>query len=208
MVAPVKAQPVAPLWKRWVAGLVDEMPLFLMALPFLLESRRGSARPPRRELQLAAAALCSAYQISLTATIGQTLGQMVVGIRVVDAKTATVPTLRQSALRWAVASVPEGLSRLLRASVKLEEPPALVGLKAEIERVKQLHRGDRQSLNEALMALYKGHKVNPLESCLPLVLQVVPALITSCLLHGPALKGPLHQGLHDRAAGTVVVDSR
>jgi hypothetical protein len=54
---------------------------------------RHRRRPPNLKLQLAAAALSSAYQISLTATIAQTLGQMVVGIGAMDGKAAAVPTL-------------------------------------------------------------------------------------------------------------------
>ncbi|HEX2192873.1 MAG TPA: RDD family protein [Acidimicrobiales bacterium] len=206
MVAPVEAHRIAPLWKRWIAGFLDSMPFVLMLLPFLLKSRRDSTSRPGRALDLAGAILSCAYEISLTATRGQTLGQIVVGIQVVDATTATVPTQRQSALRWALASIPEGLPRLLRAFVKVEEQPALAELKAEVERLEQRHRGDRQSLNEALMALYKEHNVNPARACLPYLLQVLPGLVSSCLLYGPALRGPLHQGLHDRAAGTVVID--
>jgi uncharacterized RDD family membrane protein YckC len=202
----VKAPRIAPLSKRCLASLVETVPWLLMALPFLIESRRGSTRRPRRELQLAGTAFADAYQISLTGAIGQTLGQMVVGIRVVDAKTSTVPTLKQAVLRWAVASVPGGLFWLLGTFIKVEEPRGLMELQPEVDRLNQCHRGDPQSLNEALMALYKEHNVNPVEGCLPVLLQVLAALVSSCLLYGPALKGPLHQGLHDRAAGTVVVD--
>ena len=202
----VKAPRIAPLSKRCLASLLETVPWLLMALPFLFESRRGRTRRPRRALQLAGTAFASAYQISLTAAIGQTLGQMVVGIRVMDAKTARVPTLKQSVLRWAVASVPGGLFGLLGTFIKVEEPSELMELQAEVDRLHQRHRGDPQSLNEAVMALYREHKVNPVEACLPVVLKVLPPLVLSCLLYGPALKGPLHQGLHDRAAGTVVVD--
>ena len=206
MIAPVEAHRIAPLWKRGIASFLDSMPFLLMSMPFLLKSRGDSTRRPGRALELAGAIVNCAYQISLTATRGQTLGQIVVDIQVVDARAATVPTLRQSALRWALVSLPEGLSRLLRAFVKFEEQPALAELKAEVERLEQRHRGDRQNLNEALMALYKEHNVNPAGACLPYLLQVLPGLVSSCLLYGPALRGPLHQGLHDRAAGTVVID--
>ena len=206
MAAPVDAHRIAPLWKRWTASFLDSMPFVLMSLPFLLKARRDSTRRPRRALELAGAILNCAYEISLIATGGQTLGRIVIGIQVVDATTATVPTLRQSGLRWALGSVPEGLSRLVRAFTKVEEQPALAELRTEVQRLEQRHRGDWQSLNEALMALFKERKVNPAEACLPYLPQILPGLVASCLVHGLALKGPLHQGVHDRAAGTVVID--
>jgi uncharacterized RDD family membrane protein YckC len=205
---PVEAQRIAPLWKRWIASLLDSVPLVLMALPFILQGRRGRARRPSREVELAAAALSGVYEISLIATTGQTLGQRVVGIRVVDAKTARVPTLRQAVLRWVLTFLPKGVSRLLHTPANVEQAAAtLTELQPEIERLTQRHRGDRKRLNEALMALYKERKVDPVEACLPVLLQLLPVVGTSFLLHAPALKGPLHQGLHDRAAGTIVVEA-
>jgi hypothetical protein len=85
-------------------------------------------------------------------------------------------------------SIPESLSRLLRALVEVEEQPALAELKAEVGRLERRHRGHRESPNEALMALYKEHKVNPAEACLPYLLQVLPGLVSSCVLSGPALR--------------------
>ena len=44
-------------------------------------------------------------------------------------------------------------------------------IQPEMKRLQQEYRGDRQAMNEALMALYKEHKVNPLGGCLPLLIQ-------------------------------------
>jgi YidC/Oxa1 family membrane protein insertase len=44
-------------------------------------------------------------------------------------------------------------------------------IQPEMKRIQQEYRGDRQAMNEALMALYKEHKVNPLGGCLPLLIQ-------------------------------------
>ena len=44
-------------------------------------------------------------------------------------------------------------------------------IQPEMKRIQQEHRGDRQAMNEELMALYKEHKVNPLGGCLPLLIQ-------------------------------------
>ena len=44
-------------------------------------------------------------------------------------------------------------------------------LQPELRKLQQQHRGDRQKLNEEMMKLYQEHKVNPLASCFPLLLQ-------------------------------------
>src|SRR5215211_4632414 len=49
-------------------------------------------------------------------------------------------------------------------------------LQPEIKRLQAEHKGDRQKLNEEMMALYKEHRINPLGGCLPLLLQA-PVLI-------------------------------
>src|SRR3954465_16049042 len=45
-------------------------------------------------------------------------------------------------------------------------------LQPEMKRLQAQYRGDRQKLNEEMMKLYQEHKVNPLASCLPLLLQL------------------------------------
>src|SRR3954454_3052852 len=57
-------------------------------------------------------------------------------------------------------------------------------LQPHMRRLQAEHRGDRQRLNEEMMALYKEHKVNPLASCLPLVLQFPVFIIMFRVLHG------------------------
>src|SRR5438270_2365620 len=49
---------------------------------------------------------------------------------------------------------------------------AMQKLQPEIKRLQQEHKNDRQALNEAMMAFYKEHKINPLGGCLPLLLQM------------------------------------
>ncbi|MDQ3957696.1 MAG: YidC/Oxa1 family membrane protein insertase [Actinomycetota bacterium] len=49
-------------------------------------------------------------------------------------------------------------------------------IQPEIKRLQAKHKGDRQKMNEELMALYKEHGVNPLGGCLPLLMQF-PVLI-------------------------------
>ena len=57
-------------------------------------------------------------------------------------------------------------------------------LQPHMRRLQAEHRGDRQKLNEEMMKLYQEHKVNPLASCLPLVLQFPVFIIMFRVLHG------------------------
>lgn len=57
-------------------------------------------------------------------------------------------------------------------------------LQPELRKLQQQHRGDRQKLNEEMMKLYQEHKVNPLASCFPLLLQFPVFIIMFQVLHG------------------------
>jgi len=45
-------------------------------------------------------------------------------------------------------------------------------LQPEMTRLKELHKEDRQQQQQALMALYKKEKVNPISGCLPILIQI------------------------------------
>ncbi len=49
---------------------------------------------------------------------------------------------------------------------------AMQALQPEIKKLQQKYKGDRQRLNEEMMAFYKENKVNPFGSCLPLLVQL------------------------------------
>jgi YidC/Oxa1 family membrane protein insertase len=49
-------------------------------------------------------------------------------------------------------------------------------IQPEVKKLQAKYKGDRQKLNEEMMALYKEHGVNPFGGCLPLVMQF-PVLI-------------------------------
>ena len=57
-------------------------------------------------------------------------------------------------------------------------------LQPELRKLQAEHRGDRQKLNEEMMKLYGEHKVNPLASCFPLLLQFPVFIIMFRVLHG------------------------
>ena len=70
-------------------------------------------------------------------------------------------------------------------------------LQPHMRRLQAEHRGDRQKLNEEMMKLYQEHKVNPLASCLPLVLQFPVFIIMYRVLIGLTRRDP--QGTFDPA---------
>ncbi len=48
----------------------------------------------------------------------------------------------------------------------------LQALQPEIKRIQERYKEDKQRMNQEMMAFYQEHKVNPLSSCLPLLLQL------------------------------------
>src|SRR5918911_3026337 len=49
---------------------------------------------------------------------------------------------------------------------------ALARLQPEIKKLQEKYKDDRQRLNQEMMRFYQEHKVNPLSSCLPVLLQL------------------------------------
>ena len=45
-------------------------------------------------------------------------------------------------------------------------------LQPEIKEIQERYKGDKQRMNQEVMAFYQREKVNPLGSCLPLALQI------------------------------------
>lgn len=57
-------------------------------------------------------------------------------------------------------------------------------LQPELKRIQAQHKGDRERLNQELMAFYKEHNLNPLGGCLPLLIQGPVFLVLYRVLHG------------------------
>ncbi len=74
---------------------------------------------------------------------------------------------------------------LTNASLKSQK--ALQDLQPKLDALKEEHKGDKDKLAKAMMELYTKEKVNPLSSCLPILVQI-PILI--------ALYRVLSDGLH------------
>ncbi len=57
-------------------------------------------------------------------------------------------------------------------------------ISADIKRIQNEHRGDRQAINEATMALYREHRINPLGGCLPMFFQAPVFLVLYQVVRG------------------------
>src|SRR5215216_7238482 len=64
-------------------------------------------------------------------------------------------------------------------------------LQPEIKEIQQRYKGDRQRMNQEVMAFYQREKVNPLGSCLPLVLQIPFFISLFYLLRSPEFKADI-----------------
>src|SRR5918997_5573863 len=64
-------------------------------------------------------------------------------------------------------------------------------LQPEIKRIQERYKGDRQRMNQEVMAFYQREKVNPLGSCLPLALQIPFFIALFQLLRSDSFKQDL-----------------
>jgi len=63
---------------------------------------------------------------------------------------------------------------------------AMQRLSPELKKLQQKYKGDRQTLNEEMMKLYKEHGVNPASGCLPMVAQFPVFIILYGVIRGLA----------------------
>jgi YidC/Oxa1 family membrane protein insertase len=61
----------------------------------------------------------------------------------------------------------------------------------EIKKIQERFKDDKQRMNQEVMAFYQREKVNPLGSCLPLILQIPFFLALFQLLRSPAFKADI-----------------
>lgn len=54
----------------------------------------------------------------------------------------------------------------------IQSQKSLQELQPKMEKLKKEHKDDREKLGREMMALYKEHNINPLSSCLPLLIQL------------------------------------
>ena len=79
-------------------------------------------------------------------------------------------------LSWGASII--GLTVVIRTAIlpltfkQVRSMQDLQRLQPEMKRLQARYKEDRQRLNQEMMKLYQEHKVNPLGSCLPIVLQL------------------------------------
>src|SRR5688572_22397662 len=71
---------------------------------------------------------------------------------------------------------------------------AMQKLQPEMKRIQEMHKGDRQAMNEAMMAFYKEHKINPLTGCLPMLAQIPVMIVLFNVINGLAKTQVLESG--------------
>lgn len=86
----------------------------------------------------------------------------------------------------------------------LKHQKALADLQPKMDEIKHKYKDDKEQQAKAMMELYKVHKVNPLSSCLPLLIQL-PILIALYQVFIKSLNGSQLQGLYSfvKDPGTI-----
>lgn len=72
----------------------------------------------------------------------------------------------------------------------LKSQAAMTSLQPKMNELREKHKNDQQAQAKAMMDLYKEHKINPMSSCLPLLIQL-PILISLYFVFTKALTGNL-----------------
>lgn len=196
--------PVAPIWKRKLAYLVDSLPyLAFLAMRLrhvlLKTNQRDPAMP---DPALVAKLLAGVYEVAARTMFGRTVGQRVWNLRVISQETGRSPTLKQSFVMWAVREVP-----ILVLDLWPNPPQLDAATKAEIE---QKHRGDREARNRALACAYKAfyedRNFNPVRHMLHILLRMALSLAYTRMMGVSVRRDPLNQGVAGRRAKILVVD--
>jgi YidC/Oxa1 family membrane protein insertase len=73
---------------------------------------------------------------------------------------------------------------------QIKSQHAMTRLQPKLDELKEKHKNDKEAQAKAMMELYKEHNVNPLSSCLPLLIQL-PILIALYQVFRTALNGHL-----------------
>lgn len=77
----------------------------------------------------------------------------------------------------------------------LKSQKAMNDLQPKLNELREKHKDDKEKQAKVMMELYKEHKINPLSSCLPILLQL-PILIALYQVFNTALKGHDLVGLY------------
>src|SRR3989338_5853381 len=92
---------------------------------------------------------------------------------------------------------------LTNASLKSQK--ALQDLQPKLDALKEEHKGDKDKLAKAMMELYSKEKVNPLSSCLPILVQI-PILIALYQVLSAGLKAESLSALYGFVQNPGTID--
>ena len=100
---------LAEPWRRLVGFAIDWMVLVMIALVIAsvlgIDLGGGDALRLPTSVRLVQGLVTAVYRIGFTASRGQTPGKMLVGTKVVMARTAQIPGLGAAAMRWVIPGV-------------------------------------------------------------------------------------------------------
>lgn len=208
---------VAPIRRRLLASLID-VTLALLAGILAIGAYTGAAAtlgskdaPGVRSLpkltsskRVRIALRVCAFLLNVLLTGRRGPGSRIIGIRLVDARTGGPVNLTQATLRTGSRQGLELLAK--RLTIRLGKPEQLKhrDMQSEIETLKREHGDDRDAFQQAMKEMYRDNRVRPYMACLPALMQ----LSLSLAIESPALWTPLHQGLPDKLAGTIVISDR
>ncbi len=94
------------------------------------------------------------------------------------------------------------LAPLFHKSLKGQK--AMSALQPKLNEIREIHKDNKEAQTKAMMDLYKEHKINPLSSCLPILIQL-PILIALYQVFVKALNGNL-DGLYGFVSNPGVLD--
>ncbi|HYE22546.1 MAG TPA: YidC/Oxa1 family membrane protein insertase [Verrucomicrobiae bacterium] len=77
----------------------------------------------------------------------------------------------------------------------LKHQKAMTDLQPKMNEIKEKYKDDKERQAKAIMELYSAHKINPLSSCLPLLIQI-PILIAMYQVFIQSLSGSNLEGLY------------
>jgi YidC/Oxa1 family membrane protein insertase len=96
------------------------------------------------------------------------------------------------------------LAPTLHKSLKGQQQ--MSALQPKLQALREQYKDDKEGQAKALMELYREHKINPLSSCLPLLIQL-PILIALYQVFDKALKGNL-DGLYQFVMKPAMLEPR
>lgn len=88
----------------------------------------------------------------------------------------------------------------------LHSQKKMTALQPKLNELRDKHKDDKEAQAKAMMDLYKEHKINPLGSCLPLLIQL-PILFALYQVFAKALKGNL-EGLYHFVSNPGVLNPK